>query len=157
MAARYVIPDEPRPSGLSHLVVNPVWPLFAQMLGGSWLALPWFALNGLALGSPTRMKEWACLLASLLGSGFLMLLLVLASDRGWLGATGIRIAGLSIIALKISIAYALYLMQSRSFELWEYFGGMARNGIFVVAAGYFLENRLFALLVENPLLRVVLG
>jgi len=41
----YRIADEPRPGALSQLAVNPLWPLLAVMLGGTWIAWPWFALN----------------------------------------------------------------------------------------------------------------
>jgi len=157
MAERYVIPDEPRPSTLSRLVVNPFWPFFAQMLAGSWLALPWYAINGIALGSPTRTREWACLLASALGSVGLVLVLAYAAGQQWLDKSSMQIALLSIVALKMSMAYALYVMQSRSFELWEYFGGKASNGLFVVIASFFVKAKVMAALASSPILAVVLG
>ena len=61
MTATYRIADEPTPGRLAGLVVNPFWPLLGAMLGGFWLALPWFALNAAALGSATRRREWAYL------------------------------------------------------------------------------------------------
>lgn len=155
MAARYAIPDEPSPSGLAHLVVHPMWPLFAQMLIGSWLALPWFVLNGLALGSPTRTREWASVAGSLFGSGALLMVLAFAANSAVLADTGLRLSLLSVVALKISLAYALYLMQSRSFELWQHFGGHARNGGWVLFAGFLLDRPLFDLLGMDGLLRMV--
>ena len=53
----YRLPDEPKPGRLERLVTDPIWPLFATMLAGAWLGLPWFAFNAFALGSPTRWRE----------------------------------------------------------------------------------------------------
>jgi hypothetical protein len=157
MASRYLIPDEPRPSGLAHLAVNPLWPLLAQMLGGSWLALPWFLVNGAALGSPSQRREWLCAAASLFGSLLLVFGIAAGSDAGWLGGIALKLAMLSIVALKIAMAYALYMMQSRSYELWEYFGGKARNGLLVIVAAYVLRTTIFTALESSPLIALALG
>lgn len=157
MAGRYLIADEPRPSGLAHLAVNPFWPLLAQMLCGSWLSLPWFVLNGAALGSPTQRREWLCVAASLLGSLALVFLISRAVDAGTLEGMSLRLAMLSIVALKIAMAYVLFVMQSRSFELWEYFGGKARNGVLVLMAGFFVRAKLLAALGSYPLIAIALG
>ena len=50
----YRIGDEPRPGALARVAVDPMWPLLAVMLGGVWLSWPWFVLNGVVVGSPTR-------------------------------------------------------------------------------------------------------
>ena len=137
--------------------MNPFWPLLAQMLGGSWLALPWFVLNGVALGSPTQRREWLCAAASLLGSVALVFSIGRAVDAGTLEGMSLRLAMLSIVALKITVAYALFVMQSRSFELWQYFGGKARNGVLVLMAGFFVRAKLLAALGAYPLLAIALG
>ena len=62
----YTLADEPQPSGLQHLVVNPLWPLFGFMFGGAWLAFPWYVFNGFAMGSPTRKREAAVAGATLM-------------------------------------------------------------------------------------------
>jgi hypothetical protein len=129
MTARYRIPDEPLPTGLAHLVVDPLWPMLAQMLAGSWLALPWFALNAQALGSPTRVREWLLAAASLAGSAALVVALGIAAGNGVLAGAWLQAAALSIVCLKLAIAYALYFQQARVFELWTHFGGHARNGL----------------------------
>lgn len=136
--ARYHIPDEPRASGLSHLVVDPIWPLFAQMLAGSWIALPWFALNASALGSPTRVREWGLLAASAIGSALLVVFLTQEANAGSISGAWLRIAVLSIVVVKIGVAYAVYFHQSRVLEIWEHFGGKARNGlpVLVLAAAF---------------------
>ena len=64
----YRILDEPRPGGLAHLAVNPLWPLLAVMLGGVWLSWPWFVVNGFAVGSPTRFRELGLAIGGLIGA-----------------------------------------------------------------------------------------
>jgi hypothetical protein len=131
----YRILDEPRASGLAQLVVNPLWPLLALMLAGSWLALPWFALNAFALGSATRVREtllvlsWAPLLFALLW--------VLGALRLYAGVPAAAMPYLAILitVAKLALGYALLTLQQRSFALFEYFGGQVRNGAIVVMAG----------------------
>ena len=66
--ALYRIEDEPRPGALAHLVVSPMPILLAAMLGGPWLAWPWFVLNGIALGSPTLRRELAVVAVGVAGA-----------------------------------------------------------------------------------------
>jgi hypothetical protein len=144
LAIRYAIADEPAPSTLSRLGVNPFWPLFAQMLAGSWLALPWFVFNGVAIGSVNRSREWLCVGASLAGSLLLALLIVSARQHSLLGDTALRFALLGVVVVKMAAAYALYSLQAGSFELWEYFGGKGRNAFLVLVAAFFLKSALLA-------------
>ena len=128
-ATAYRLPDEPLPSGLTRYAVDPMWPLLALMLGGNAFGLIWFVVNGLALGSPTRTREWVLVAISLLGSAGLVFGLDSLAIAGWLQGSELRYAALSIITLKLATAYAIYMMQSRCFEIWEHYGGMARNGL----------------------------
>lgn len=153
---RYVIPDEPRASGLSRWAVDPMWPMFGLMLGGLWLALPWFVFNGLALGTPTRMREWLTLAAGLIGAIVATLAVAHAARMGWIEGVGIRLALLSVITVKLASGFAVYAMQSRSFELWQHFGGMARNGLLLVAAAFLVERQLFAA-IDSVFMLLVLG
>lgn len=154
--ARYAIPDEPRPTALARWVVNPIWPFFALMLGGLWLALPWFVFNGLALGSATRVREWIALAIASIGTLLLVLALVALANAGVLEGLALRLAALSIVALKLGMGYAVVIMQSRGFEIWEYFGGTPRNGIVLVVLGLLadpfvmdpLRGSLFYLVLE---------
>lgn len=127
--ARYRIPDEPRPSAAEGLTVDPLWPLFAQMLVGSWLALPWFAANALFMGSPTRGREWGLAAASVAGSVALLQAIRWAWDAHWFAHVDVAYAKLAITVLKLGCAYALYMIQSRPFQLWKYFGGRPKNGL----------------------------
>jgi hypothetical protein len=156
-STRYVIPDEPLPGAMERWIVDPMWPLFAQMLGGSWLALPWFVFNGVALGSPTRRREWLLAAASLVGSAALLFAVVAAAGAGWLEGTGVRLALLSLVTLKLAIAYVLYMLQARSFELWRHFGGVPANGMLVAVAAIFARRMLFTTLVTAPMVQQVLG
>jgi hypothetical protein len=155
--ARYHIPDEPRASALSHLVVDPLWPLLAQMLAGSWLALPWFALNGIALGSPTRSRDWLLIVCSLAGSALLILFLSQQVNAGSLSDAWARIAFLTVIVLKIAVAYLLYFNQTRVLELWQHFGGQARNGLFVVVLGAMFGRTWVMAAAGSTLLKMVLA
>jgi hypothetical protein len=154
---RYVIPDEPREGGFSHAIVNPVWPLFAQMRGGSWLAIPWFLFNGEALGSALRRREWACALASVLGSVLIAYGVSWAADAGMIGPTGIRFGLLAIVALKLSMAYLLYSLQAQTFEIWRYFGGREKPGMMLVVVGAFLRPNLDHLFAGHALWLMVLS
>ena len=153
---RYRIPDEPRPGGLAHLTVDPIWPFFALMLCGPWLAIPWFLLNGLALGTPTQRREWLALAGMIAGSLAVVLLISALTNAGFLQGVSLRLSLLSIIALKLGLGMAVTVMQARSFELWSYYGGNARNGLVVLVVG-FLANRALAQLVEDPILHLVLA
>ena len=135
--ARYAIPDEPRPGVLAHAIADPVWPLLAQMLAGSWLALPWWLFNGAALGSSSRRVEWLWVLASVLGSAALAWWLFVYPANKDLSETALRFGVLSIVALKIVCAYALYTLQHRGFEIWSYYGGVAsRMPLYVLIGGF---------------------
>jgi hypothetical protein len=153
--ARYRIPDEPRASGLSHLVVDPVWPLFAMMFAGTWLALPWFIVNSFALGSPTRAKEWLIALGGLAGTALLMVVILQETGAGSLTDTWVRVAMLSVLTVKIAVGYALYLHQSRVLEIWEHYGGNTRNGLVVVALGAMLGRPWVLASLGTPFLRAV--
>jgi hypothetical protein len=154
-ATRYALPDEPQSSRLERWVVDPMWPFFGLMLGGLWLALPWYVFNGIALGSPTRGREWLALTAAAVGSALLALAIFYAAGSGWLEGVGLRLSLLSLTLLKLGMGAAVYSMQARSFEIWQHFGGVARNGILLAIAGIFFEPQLFTL-ADSVLLRLVM-
>ena len=156
MSARYRLPDEPMPGGLSRYAVDPMWPLLALMLAGNGFGLAWFAFNSVALGSPSRNREWMYAAFNLLGSAVLVLLLAMASGNGWLDASALRYAGLSLIALKLICGYSIYLSQQRSCELWEHFGGKPANGLPVVILLAMFGHRLLGPEFLPPLLLGVL-
>ena len=112
----YAIPDEPRPSPYNHLAVRPSGPLLAAMLCGSWLSLPWFAFNSFAIGSPTRKKELSLCALSLAGA-IVLGLIVSALWRGGLleSITARRLVVLAVVTWKLTLAYWIFLVQSRTF------------------------------------------
>ena len=138
----YRLPDEPLPSGLAKYAVDPLWPLLAFMLAGNGIGVVWFVFNSIAMGSPTRARELGYVATSLLGSVLLLLLLGMARSNQWLDASQLRYAALSIITLKIAMAYVLYLAQSRCFEIWEHYGGQVRNGRPVLVLSWLLAKNL---------------
>jgi hypothetical protein len=153
--ATYRIGDEPLPGPLQHLVVNPVWPLLAVMLGGVWLSWPWFVLNGFAVGSPTRRRELAVAVAGLAVSVLLVAIVVYLVGAGILGRADARYALVGVTAWKLAVCYWLYTLQTRSFGLYQYFGGKVRNGLWVVLAALFLAAAVLGRL--PPFLQMVLS
>lgn len=147
MSIAYRIEDEPRPSPLSHLTVNPFWPLLGVMLGGVWIAWPWSILNGFAFGSPTRWKEVGLVAAGLAGITVI-----------WVGgANALALAGmtdglapkflaLAAVVWKLGVSYWIYTLQSRSFGIYEYYDGIVRNGLMVVIIAAVAASRVLGAL-----------
>ena len=155
-SADYRILDEPRPGGLARFAVDPLWPLFGMMFCGAWFAWLWFVFNGYAVGSPTKRKE---LLTAVVGFVGLVLLLVVIGNvialPGW--RSGAPYLGVIFACWKVGISYWLYLLQSRSFALYEYYGGVLRSGVVVIIAGYLLTRALLGADPGNGFLRFLLG
>lgn len=151
----YHILDEPRPGGLSQWTVEPLWPLLAIMVGGVWLSWPWFVFNSLAVGSPTRRREIAWAVGGLAGTFALVLgLFALISGVPELEPYQSYLL-VSIFVWKALVSYRLYLLQSRTFEIYQYFDGPVRNGLILVAAGWFLRPHVLGAL--PMLLKAVLA
>jgi hypothetical protein len=142
MTSTYRIEDEPQPSNFSHLVVNPFWPLLGLMLGGSWLAWPWFVVNGFAVGSPTRWRELGWVIGGFIGSTVLAVtILVLYGNNVIHSESGIQYAILVLLVWKITVSYTVFTLQARTFELYEFYGGIVRNGIWVLLLAFFLGRK----------------
>lgn len=158
MSATYRIQDEPRPGAMGHLVVNPVFPLLATMMGGAWLGLPWFVFNAFAMGSTTRRKELLLALAVVPGTLLLIIVLNTLVLNGVLTETTGPYAGVGLTVWKLAMGYVLFNLQQRSFALHEYYGGAVRNGALVLVACVFMGSRaLESLIGDNTLLRLLLG
>ena len=140
----YQIADEPRANALTRVAVDPVWPLFGVMFGGAWLAWPWFVLNAIALGSPTRHREIAVCAGALVGACALALagLAIVASLPDESRAGAVPYVVLAATVWKIGSCYALYSLQARTFGIFEYYSrGKVANGLPVVAVGFLLGAR----------------
>ena len=140
----YHIEDEPRPGRLARWSVNPVWPLFAVMFGGAAWSWAWFTVNGAALGSPTRRREIVWVLAGLAGSLVLLAGISALAEAGLIEKLGTRYALAGLTVWKLAVSYRLYLLQSRTFDIFEHFGGQVKNGLPVVVVAYFLTSKLSA-------------
>lgn len=151
----YRIADEPAPGALAHLAVSPLWPFVAVMFGGAWLSWGWFVVNGIAVGSPTRRREWCWVGAGLIGSALLVFALYQAAGHELLAENQLRYAMLLLVVWKLGVTYMLYHLQGHTIELYEYYGGRLRNGVVVVIVAAVAGPALLAPLPGY--LRMVLG
>lgn len=152
----YTIIDEPQPGSLSKIVVNPFWPFLATLLGGVWLGWSWFVLNSFALGSATRTREVVATLIGLLGTATLAALSLSLYSTGRIAEDAFGYAVTVVIVWKLAVTYMLHLMQHRSFEVYEYFGGPTRNGMLVLLAGFLLRSRVTELVARDLLILILL-
>ncbi len=150
MARTYQIMDEPSPGGLSRVAVQPFWPLLAVMFGGAWLSWPWFVVNAFAIGSPTRRREIILASCGFGGNIVLSVGMVVLFYNEIVPRAGGPYLGLVLLVWKLGVSYWLYVLQSRTFGLYEYYGGPVHNGLIVVVAGFFVD-------LAVPVLSMVLG
>lgn len=140
--AGYQILDEPQPSKLSHLAVQPLWPLLAVMFGGTWISWPWFAVNAFAIGSPTRVRELILAIGGFFGTFVLVFGLVQLNQSGMVDGVTMRYLFVLLLVWKLTVSYGLYILQARTFALYRHFGGVIRTGLIVVIAAGFLRARM---------------
>ena len=158
MAQAYQIVDEPRPGALGSVVVQPFWPLLGIMFGGSWLSWPWFAINAFAVGSPTRAQELALAIGGFVGNFVITVIIgtlqITEAVPDWFGPYLILVH----IVWKLGVSYWLFALQSRTFGIYEYYGGVVRNGLPVLIGGYLVGKFVIGpTLASAPLLRLVLS
>ncbi|MEM9070827.1 MAG: hypothetical protein AAGE52_20125 [Myxococcota bacterium] len=134
----YRIIDEPAPSGLTKVSVAPFWPLLALMFGGAWLAWPWMLINSFAIGSATRLRETAIVVGTFVFTIALSIavLILLPPDDSKAFEFGV----LALQVVKFGCGYWIFAVQSRSFSLYEYFGGRVSSGLVLIVAGYILRR-----------------
>ena len=111
------------------------------MLAGVWFAWPWFAFNSFAVGSPTRRAELAWLAAGLFVPAGVGMALLMAREAGWLPQLSPPYVGVVVIVLKLVVVYAVFLLQSRTIEIYEYYGGKLVNGVWPLLAALYLGDR----------------
>lgn len=144
----YRLADEPGPSSLTRFAVRPFWPFLALMLGGGWIGWPWFAFNALAVGSPTKRRE-SLLAAGAFGANLLLtMVLVALLSSELIGARVARYAVLGLVVLKLGAGYAIHALQSRTFPVYEHFGGPVKNGAPVLGVAFAIK---LLVLVHLPL------
>jgi hypothetical protein len=121
-------------------VVQPTAPLLATMLCGAWLAWPWFAFNSIAMGSPTRRKELVLCGVAVAGTAVLAAIAIALMRAGVITSrTELRLALLGIATWKLSMAYYVCIVQSRTFHVYEYYGGTVRSSMAVLFAGFWIR------------------
>jgi hypothetical protein len=153
----YQIADEPHGTDWGHLVVRPGAPLLASMMCGAWLAWPWFAWNAIAMGSPTRRKELALCAVAIAGTALLGVVVLALDDAGIIGTTtGMQLALLGIVTWKLAMAYVVCTVQSRTFHVYEYYGGAVRNAFGVLAVGFYLRALVIGL-SDDPLWIIIVA
>ena len=153
----YQIADQPVDTQLRDYVVRPSVPLLAAMLCGAWLAWPWFAFNAIAMGSPTRRKVVALCAVAFAGTAVLAAIVIALFEAGVLprGAP-LRLALLAIVSFKLGISYHLEMVQSRTFHVYQYYGGPVRNAGRLLAAGWIARGFVVGL-VDHPLWIIVVS
>ena len=152
MTVSYELADEPSPSKLGELTVRPWCCLLALILGGAWLAWPWYALNSIALGSPTRDKELKIVAAALTTTAAVSVSIVLAYEAELLPLNMLRYALIVLTVAKLAAAYSLNTLQRRTFHIYEYYGGVARNGMPIVMVGSMMRPVILEFFSETPIL-----
>ncbi|MCB1042443.1 MAG: hypothetical protein KDC35_05880 [Acidobacteria bacterium] len=139
----YHIADEPKPSGLAHLAVHPLWPLFGVMFAGTWLAWPWFAFNGFAVGSPTKWRELTAVIIGWLCSVVILFAIIFAEHSKLLTSdVGRWVFLITKDIWIITVSYWIFTTQTRTIELFQYTGGKLRNGLFAVVVSYFVSQKI---------------
>ncbi|MDX2086764.1 MAG: hypothetical protein SFX73_02885 [Kofleriaceae bacterium] len=152
----YQIADEPQESSLSAYVVRPDAPLLAMMLCGAWLAWPWFAFNSVALGSPTKRKEIGLCATAVAGTALLAAITIALWRAGVLRGTSLRFALLGITTWKLTLAYYVCAIQSRTFHVYEYYGGVVRQSRAVIGAGTYLRSLVLGI-SDNPVWIIIVA
>ncbi|WP_295798627.1 hypothetical protein [uncultured Microbulbifer sp.] len=140
-ATMYQIIDEPRPGALTRLAVNPFWPLLGFMFGGAFFSWVWSLINSLALGSPTRLRELFAILCGFVGYFLLLFAMSFLINLQVFEGLTHQYTRILLVGFSLIPSYYVYLRQSAAYELFEYFGGKALNGIPILLAGYFVGSK----------------
>ncbi len=148
------VPPPDRPGAFAAWAVRPIWPLFAVMFGGAWFSWPWFLWNSFAVGSPSRGKEIAWVVAGVVGSLGMVFALDWAYRSGVISGTALPYAFLALVVWRLAVSYRLFQLQERTIELFEYYGGAVKNGVFVLLAGSFFLGPRLARALEGHLVRL---
>ena len=130
----YRIVDEPAPSALGRLAMNPFWIVIAGMVGPSLLigtinepqllVLVWFGVNSFALSSPTRRAEivWIAGGMAIIGVFFYLPERLWLSGRVTLDSLRAWMPYMWILrsAVDLTVLYRLFLYQIGPYRLYRY-------------------------------------
>lgn len=135
--------------------VRPFVILAACVFGGVWLGWPWFLLNAFALDLENKAKLAKRMVLGLVGASVISIAILAvaepdAMDPSLLGLllddpephefSWVPYMLIALVGWKTAFAYLLFEDQRLPSEVYEYYGGVMRNGIPVVAAGSFLRS-----------------
>lgn len=126
--ADYQIIDEPKPSPLSRLTVNPLWPLLGAMLGGPVFSWLWSALNALAINGPNRNKELLTIVLAFCAFIAVYHFGVSLIIQGVFGQVNIKYFGFFGTCMQLLFCYIVFILQSEEFEVYQYYGGVVATG-----------------------------
>ncbi|NVB84019.1 MAG: hypothetical protein HOV81_36930 [Kofleriaceae bacterium] len=137
----YEIADEPSPeAGWENLVFPPSAPLLSMMWCGAWLAWPWFIVNARAMGSPTLRHEAKLVAAGLFGSLLLAFTIFTLVDAGVIESrVALQFALLAVTTLKLGVAYTVSAVQSRTYAIYQYYGGSSQRAFYVLMVGSYVR------------------
>jgi hypothetical protein len=154
----YQIADEPiPPDSLKSLVCRPSAPLLAAMVCGAWLAWPWFAFNAIALGSPTKRRELIACAAGALGSAVLAIAILVLVRVGVIESRlALEVALLGVTTWKLGVAQYVCKLQSRTFEVYTFYGGGVRSPRLVLTAGMYLRTLVLGL-IDHPVWIIIVA
>ena len=136
----YDIGDEQRTTGYA---VSPLWPLLALMFAGGWMAWPWAIMNSFWLDSPTRRQEILWSAAGAVGSMVIAAAILIWANEAQAEAEAVvrlRYALIVLAVYKLACGYRVYLLQSRTLELYEFYGGRLRNALPLVLLGFVFRS-----------------
>ena len=147
----YHLIDEPRPGPIAHLTVDPMWPLLGYMLGSPFFSWIWYAFNSYVLGSPTKRKEIPLILTGVIGVFGWIIAAGYFKSNGTINDQTLPYLRLMLTIFTLTISYMLYVIQNRTFEIYEYFGGKVMSGIPGLLVAIFLGQKLQRLVVTSVL------
>lgn len=142
MHESYKIIDEPAPTAISRIAVNPVWIFLASLFGGTGIGLLWFALNAFAISSASRPRELGLVCVGLVGTPLIFVMLGAFTQLGWIGPGLVPYLHLVVTGFQLLMIYLLHLSQHKSYELFSLYGGAGKNGLLVVVLLAFLRPQL---------------
>lgn len=144
----YIIIDEPRPSALARFTVNPMWPLFAFMFGGAFFSWLWSILNSFALGSANKTKEIALVIVGISGFFCVILGAYFLVSIGVIEKINRDYFQLVLVLVELAVCYTLYVLQSPSFSIYEYFNGKVMSGIPGLILAYLVGYKMQTYIVD---------
>jgi hypothetical protein len=121
------------------MVVNPFWPLLGTMLGGVWLGWPWFLFNARALRTEQWGNQVRTVIVGLLVSVLFAWVILLLVGYQILEPRIARYVVILLTGWKLAVSYRLQMQQQREFQVFQYYGGVAREGHKLAIVSVFLR------------------